>query len=133
MVGETVRTLRTVSSNRSGVGRPVSRYSVPPNFSTVFMVWLPANVWLHGSQSRNTGGSCSTKGHRRPFAAMFETSIRCVVITALGTPTDPEVNSSFATVSCPTPVERGQHGPLVRPPLQLREVDDARRVRPGPR
>ena len=91
--------LRIVSSNNSDVGRPVSRYIVPPNLRTMSTFWLPANVWLHGSQSRKTGGSSVTKLQSNPLAAMFETSMRCVVITAFGTPTDPDVKSSFATVS----------------------------------
>ena len=65
-------------------------------------VALPPNVWFHGSHSQSTGGVSSTKGQSCAHACWFEHSMRCVLITPLGAPVDPEVKRIFATVSGPT-------------------------------
>ena len=66
------------------------------------MLWFPPNVWLHGSQSTSTGGSSARNGQMSSSAAWFEHIIRCVLMTPLGTPVDPDVNRSLPTVSGPT-------------------------------
>src|SRR5580658_2260582 len=65
-------------------------------------LWLPPNVWLHGSQSTTTGGRSARRGHTCAIACWFEQSIRCVLTTPLGVPVDPDVKRIFAIVSGPT-------------------------------
>ena len=64
-------------------------------------MWLPPKVWLHGSQSTSTGGRSARKRQSWPHAAWLVHSMRCVLITPLGAPVEPEVNRIFATVSGP--------------------------------
>ena len=57
-------------------------------------------VWFHGSQSRYTGGASSGAGARVcSDIAMLAHIMRWVLITALGMPVEPEVNSSLPTLS----------------------------------
>ena len=87
-------------SNCPGSGRPSSMYSVPPWPSSAWKVALPPMVWFHGSQSRITGGASSGSGSRvcMPIARLAHI-MRWVLITALGMPVEPEVNSSLPTLS----------------------------------
>ena len=50
----------------------------------MFTLWLPPNVWLHGSQSTTTGGSSARNGQTWRIACWLAHSIRCVVVTAFG-------------------------------------------------
>ncbi len=75
-------------------------YSVPPWPNSVWKVALPPIVWFHGSQSRITGGSSSSAGARVcSDMAMLAHIMRWVLITALGMPVEPLVNSSLPTLS----------------------------------
>jgi hypothetical protein len=62
-------------------------------------LWLPPNVWLHGSQSTITGRSAARNGHACRIICWFAASIRYVLSTPFGVPVDPEVNRIFATAS----------------------------------
>ena len=124
--GEMSRSAATVRSNSAGTGLPSSMCSVPPKASTWPRLWLPPNVWLHGSQSTSTGGSAPMNGHTWPSACWLEHSIRCVLITPFGVPVDPEVNRIFATVSGP---ERGEGALDVG--LGLGRLEVLERERPG--
>ncbi len=77
-------------------------YSVPPAVSTMFTLWLPPKVWLHGSQSTMTGRSPARKGQACLIICWFAASIRWVLSTPLGAPVDPEVKRIFATASGPS-------------------------------
>jgi len=66
------------------------------------MLWLPPKVWFHGSQSTSTGGSSPSCGKHWRIICWFAQSIRCVLITPLGSLVDPEVKRNFAIVSGPT-------------------------------
>jgi hypothetical protein len=66
-------------------------------------LWLPPKVWFHGSQSTITGGSSAMKASEARSISWLLHSIRCVLMTPLGAPVEPEVNRIFATVSGPTP------------------------------
>jgi hypothetical protein len=105
MVGRASARLRTVRSIWPGPGRPSSIHSVPPLTSTMFRSWLPPKVWLHGSQSNNTGGSSSRNGQTWRICCWLAISIPCELITPLGVPVDPEVNRILATSS----VRRAAH------------------------
>lgn len=105
-------------------------YRLPPLYSTIPTLWLPPKVWLHGSQSSSTGGCSARNGHTWSIACWLAHSIRCVVRTALGSPVDPEVNSSLATVSGPAPpawpapgpgaaAGRSRHARVPRPPVTV--------------
>ncbi|HEY5397136.1 MAG TPA: hypothetical protein VIL16_17255 [Trebonia sp.] len=67
--------------------------------TTRFTLWLPPNVWLHGSQSTITGRSAARNGHACRIICWLAASIRWVLITPLGVPVDPEVNRILATAS----------------------------------
>ena len=61
---------------------------------------LPPNTWFHGSQFTSVGaGSSSSSSISLEAITEFTHIIRCVVMTALGMPVDPEVKRYFATVS----------------------------------
>jgi hypothetical protein len=62
-------------------------------------LWLPPKTWLHGSQSQITGFCELRKGQMMDFISALEHIMRWVVITALGVPTEPEVNRNLAMVS----------------------------------
>jgi hypothetical protein len=94
--------LAKVRPNSAGAGRPSSTRSVPALASTMFALWLPPKVWLHGSQSSSTGGSAARNGQTTRIIRWFAQSIRWVFSTPFGPPVDPEVNRIFATVSGPT-------------------------------
>ena len=83
----------------SGVGLPSSTWRDPPLQSTRLKLWLPPKVWLQGSQSSTTGGRSRRKGHATWMAAWLEQIMRWVLMTPLGTPVEPEVKSTLATVS----------------------------------
>src|SRR5436190_14101191 len=68
-------------------------------------LWLPPAVWFHGSQQQSTGGSSVRNGKCVLIITWFAQSIRWVLITPLGLPVEPDVNSTFATVS---PVTRSR-------------------------
>ena len=76
--------------------------SVPPSTSSGLNSALPPIVWFQGSQSSRKGsGSCGPRGRHCIIIAALAHIIRCVLITALGMPVEPEVNSSLPTVSGP--------------------------------
>ena len=60
-------------------------------------------MWFHGSQSTSTGGSSASAGKHWRIICWFAHSMRCVLITPLGSFVDPEVNRNLAIVSGPTP------------------------------
>jgi hypothetical protein len=53
-------------------------------------------VWLHGSQSSSTGFSRSTKRQVCAIICWLAHSMRCVLITTLGEPVEPEVSRYLA-------------------------------------
>ena len=65
-------------------------------------MWLPPKVWFHGSQSTSTGGSSASGGKHWRIICWFAHSMRCVLITPLGSLVEPEVNRNLAIVSGPT-------------------------------
>src|SRR6185503_5136784 len=65
-------------------------------------LWLPPNVWFHGSQSTITGGRSVRNVQAAAMLSWFEHSMRWVLITPLGSPVDPDVKRILATVSGPT-------------------------------
>jgi len=69
----------------------------------MFTLWLPPNVWLHGSQSTITGRSAARNGHTWAIICWLAASIRWVFRTPFGVPVEPEVNKILATVSGPSP------------------------------
>ena len=85
--------------NSPGAGRPPSTYSVPSELSIMFTLWLPPNVWLHGSQSTITGRSWRRKGQACPIIRWLAASIRWVFSTPFGDPVDPDVKRIFAIPS----------------------------------
>ena len=99
MVGCTSARLATLRSTSPGAGRPSSMTSVPPLRSTMFRLWLPPKVWLHGSQSTSTGFSCCRKRHTCAIICWLAHSMRWVLITTLGWPVEPEVSRYLACVS----------------------------------
>ena len=125
--GDLAQRARPCASNSAGTGLPSSMCSVPPNASTWPRLWLPPNVWLHGSQSTSTGGSARMNGHTWPSACWLEHSIRCVLITPFGAPVDPEVNRIFATVSGPSAANARSTS---APGLGRLEVGERERRRP---
>ena len=124
-----------------GAGRPASMYSVPPRLRIRLKLWLPPNVWFHGSQSTSTGGVSSVNGQICASACWLATSIPCVLSTPLGSAVEPEVKRTLARLSGPTaasasstaPVagvseqlgERGRAGALGEHDLRAAEVDGA--------
>ncbi|MNT16903.1 hypothetical protein D3C72_1520290 [compost metagenome] len=64
-------------------------------------LWLPPKVWFHGSQSTSTGGSSPNTGNVCNSICWLEHSMRWVVITALGSLVEPEVNRNLAILSGP--------------------------------
>src|SRR5438093_12660707 len=75
---------------------------VPPNRSILLNELLPPAVWFHGSQSTTVGGDSTWKGITWQRACMLEHIMRCVLMTPLGVPVEPDVKRIFATVSGPT-------------------------------
>ena len=65
-------------------------------------LWLPPNVWFHGSQSTSTGGVSFVNGQICASDCWFAHSIPCVLITPLGIAVEPEVKRILATLSGPT-------------------------------
>src|SRR3954462_13854123 len=102
MVGAISVRLRTVIGISGGAGRPASMYIVPPRFKMRLKLWLPPNVWFHGSQSTSTGGVSAVKGQICASDCWFAHSIRCVLMTPLGIAVEPDVKRIFATLSGPT-------------------------------
>ena len=74
-------------------------YSVPPDVSIMFRLWLPPKVWLHGSQSTITGRSAARNGHTWRIICWLADSIRWVLSTPFGVPVEPEVNRILAIAS----------------------------------
>ncbi len=72
------------------------------------MLWLPPNVWLHGSQSTMTGRSAARNGHACRIICWLADSIRCVFSTPLGAPVEPDVNRILATASGAERAGRGR-------------------------
>jgi len=68
-------------------------------------LWLPPKVWLHGSQSTTTGGSSSSSGQFSAMACWLAQIIRWVLATPLGTPVEPEVKRTLASVSGDSPAK----------------------------
>ena len=83
-VGGTSFSAASVFGNSGGAGRPSSMWIVPPLNSARFRLWLPPNVWLHGSQSTSIGGSSARNGQIAWSIAWFEHSIRWVLMTPFG-------------------------------------------------
>jgi hypothetical protein len=65
-------------------------------------LWLPPKVWFQGSQSTRTGGSSASVTKHWRIICWFAHSMRCVLMTPLGSFVDPEVNRNLAIVSGPT-------------------------------
>src|SRR5206468_4947793 len=65
---------------------------------------LPPKVWFHGSQSTSTCGRSSRKGQTTAYCSWLTVSMRCVLITPLGVPVEPE---EIGRASCR---ERGYGG-----------------------
>src|SRR6185369_9264567 len=100
--GATSARLAIVLSISPGAGRPRSMYRLPPLRRMRLKLWLPPNVWLHGSQSTITGGGrpgTDRNGQHAARPSWFEVSIRWVLTTPLGAPVEPEVNRTLAIVS----------------------------------
>src|ERR1700753_2362264 len=74
-------------------------YSGPPLRRTRARLWLPPNVWLHGSQSTITGGVRARNGQHAARLSWFAVSMRWVLTTPLGVAVEPEVNRILARVS----------------------------------
>ena len=64
-------------------------------------LWLPPKVWFHGSQSTSTGGSSASAGIDWRICCWLAHHMRCVLITALGSLVEPEVNRNLVMVSGP--------------------------------
>src|SRR3974390_155155 len=69
--------------------------------SAMLKLCLPPNVWLHGSQSRKTGGSRSRNGQTWTFACCPASSMRCGLTTPFRSLVEPDVNRILAIVSGP--------------------------------
>ena len=69
---------------------------------TMPTLWLPPKVWFQGSQSTSTGGSSASAGKHWRIICWFAHSMRCVLMTPLGSLVEPEVNRNLAIVSGPT-------------------------------
>src|ERR1043165_9636237 len=65
-------------------------------------LWLPPKVWFHGSQSTSTGGTSPSVGKHCRIICWLLHSMRCVLITPLGSLVHPEANRNLAIVSGPT-------------------------------
>jgi hypothetical protein len=65
----------------------------------MFTLWLPPNVWLHGSQSTITGRSARRNGQACRIICWLAASIRWVLRTPFGAPVEPEVNRILAIES----------------------------------
>jgi hypothetical protein len=76
------------------------------------MLWLPPAVWCQGSQSTITGGSSCRNASMVRTIAWLVHSMRWVLITALGMPVEPEVNSSLPMVSGPTRAAAASRAPV---------------------
>jgi hypothetical protein len=59
---------------------------------------LPPKVWFHGSQSTSTGGSSARTGIDWRICCWLAHHIPWVLMTALGSLVEPEVNRNFAIV-----------------------------------
>jgi len=62
----------------------------------MFRLWLPPKVWLQGSQSTSTGFSWPRKRQVCAIICWLAQSMRCVLITTLGRPVEPEVSRYLA-------------------------------------
>ena len=65
-------------------------------------LWLPPNVWFHGSQSTSTGGVSARNDRRWRMTCWLLASMRCVLTTALGARVEPEVSRNLAIESSVT-------------------------------
>ena len=63
------------------------------------VLWLEPATWFQGIQSRRTGGSSRKNASAVRIISWLQAIMRLVVITPLGIPVEPEVNSTLATVS----------------------------------
>src|SRR2546427_13019071 len=90
---------------RPGAGLPPSIWNVPPFLSIMPKLLLPPKVWFHGNQSTSTCGRSSRKGQTTAYCSWVTVSMRCVLITPLGVPVEPEVKRVFATVPGPMPAK----------------------------
>ena len=61
--------------------------------------WLPPKVWFHGGQSSSTGGSSVRKGSTEAIMRWLAHIMRCVLMTALGLPVEPDVKRNLAMLS----------------------------------
>ena len=83
-------------SRRKSIGVTLTS-SAPKYIGTVKNPVMPMS-WNSGSQLTITSVSTSTFAPMN-IASAFETTLRCVIRTALGDPVDPDVNCSSATSS----------------------------------
>ena len=95
-----------------GAGRPASMYSVPPRLRIRLKLWLPPNVWFHGSQSTSTGGVSSVNGQIWASDCWLATSIPWVFSTPLGSAVEPVVNRTLARLSGPTAASAASTSPV---------------------
>src|SRR3954452_19092487 len=102
-------------------------YIVPPRLRIRLKLWLPPNVWFHGSQSTRTGGVSAVNGQICASDCWLAPSIPCVLITPLGIAVEPEVNRIFATLSGPTDANASSTALVARV-----DVSSERRVAPLP-
>ena len=65
------------------------------------MLWLPPNVWFHGSQSTSTGGVSPSTGMDCHICCWLAHHMPCVLMTPLGRLVEPEVNKNLTMVSGP--------------------------------
>ena len=65
------------------------------------MLWLPPNVWFHGSQSTSTGGASPSTGMDCHICCWLAHHMPCVLMTPLGRLVEPEVNKNLTMVSGP--------------------------------
>src|SRR5271154_7404254 len=63
------------------------------------VLWLPPAGWFRGIQSRTTGGASLKKRKPCKIICWLLQIMRCVLITALGRPVEPEEKRNFATSS----------------------------------
>jgi len=64
-------------------------------------LWLPPKVWFQGSQSTSTSGVSLSTGMEAVICSWLAHHMRWVLMTALGSLVEPEVNKNLVMVSGP--------------------------------